>query len=224
MTRSPRRPFRRAARGDAGFTLVESVVAMMLTAVFMALVTPVLQSVSNALISSNTVLATEAQGRLALESLSLQVTSAIEICLPTQFSATGFTVRTLDVVSSTGTGSTLVETYQWDQWTLAPNNGGLQEERAVPQTSTSASSVAWPHAGSKPTWTTVTHGVVNNGVAPFVLPAASAGSPQSLSVRLQIASGSGSSAATVVLNAQFAALDTPYGTGGSSCSTVSPAQ
>jgi prepilin-type N-terminal cleavage/methylation domain-containing protein len=230
-----RRSLQHGVRSDHGFTLIEVVLTTTITAVVLALVVPVLQAVFGAISTSNAVLSAEAQGRLALDNLSLQVSSAVEICLPTQFSSAGFTVRVLDVVSTTGTGGTLAHTYQWDQWTVSTSDHTLKEEQAAPQSSTSGSGVAWPDGGGSPAWVTVAHGVVNTTAAPFVGAPATpgSGSPLGLEVDLQLAATSGSMSTTEALSSDFAALDTPYYAalntgyppGSTSCMTgVTPAQ
>jgi prepilin-type N-terminal cleavage/methylation domain-containing protein len=212
-----------AGRHSTGFTLVELVVTMMLTSIVLAAIIPTLEAVSGSITTSRQVLTGEAQARLAIENLETQVSSASEICLPTQLTAAGFTLRILEILSTTTSGGTLTTTYRWDQWMVPTGAAVLEEEDSATQTTTSSTGISWPKNGDgSAAWVPVSHYVVNSSTAPFSLPSTSKGSPQALSVYLQVSDGTGAGTQIAVMQSTIAALDTPYTLDPSACATATP--
>jgi prepilin-type N-terminal cleavage/methylation domain-containing protein len=212
-------------RHSPGFTLVELIVTMMLLSIVMAAVIPTLVAVTGSITTSGQVLTGEAQARLAIQNLEIQVASASEICLPTQFTTAGFTLRILQVLSTTTSGGSLTTTYRWDQWMVATGTSVLEEEDSANQSTTSSTGISWPkNSNGSAAWVPVSHYMVNSSTPPFSLLSTSKGSPQALSVDLQVSDGTGHGAQVVTMQSTIAALDTPYVLSPSACSTATPDQ
>ena len=221
--RSARSGIVRRRRPDEGYlTMIEVVVTLLLTGLVLGLVTPLVQTVQGSFAASRQALAAEAQARLAVMNLTRQVTGAAAVCLPAQFTPTGFTLRVLAVVSTTTSGSTLTTTYRWEQWRVVTSSHVLEEEVSATTTSPRAP-VSWPSSGGNPLWTTVARNVANTASGPFSLAASAHGSPQQLSVQLQV-TGGGTPHQTFLVSSQVAALNTPYLANPPACTTLTPAQ
>src|SRR5579872_4609450 len=104
------------ARTEHGFTLIETSASMFVAAVLLTVMIPFLISTTSTLTASGKLVTAQAEARLAIESMQLQVESASEVCLPLQYSSSGFSLRVLQIVSTSAGGGTLTDTYRWDQW------------------------------------------------------------------------------------------------------------
>ncbi|MGH9291624.1 MAG: prepilin-type N-terminal cleavage/methylation domain-containing protein [Acidimicrobiales bacterium] len=206
---------------EAGFSLVELVVAMAILLVIMAVIPPLLETTTTVTSNAEGTVAAAAQARLAIENLEAQVGSAAAICLPTQLASSGttatsgFAVRVEQVVSASTTGAVTTQTTRWEQWVVNTSANRLEEEQFVP--------------GQPGQLVTVARSVVNSSVAPFSLPTPVAGSPQSLAIDLQLRNRSGRLYQSLVIKSSVAAFDTPYGmvptttlASGATCLTVEP--
>jgi len=193
-------------RDSAGVTLVELLVTMVITMIVIALMPPILNAVTSSTTTSEGITAGSAQARLAVENIALQVGSASEICLPTTLTMTGptvtsgFAVRVLSLAFNKS---------EWDQWMVTSSH--VLEEQQWPTT--------WTTSNPVPPWVPVAQPVVNSSVAPFSLPALSAGSPQSLAIALYVTETKGHMSQQVLIKSTVAALDTPY-TASSTCATT----
>ncbi len=179
---------------------------MVITLIVIALIPPVLSTVTNSTSASEGITAGSAQARIALENIVVQVGSASEICLPTTLTTTGptvtsgFAVRVLSLAFNKS---------QWDQWMLTSSH--VLEEQEWPTT--------WTTGNPVPPWVPVAQPVVNSSVPPFALPTLSAGSPQSLSITLYVTETQRHSSEKILIKSTVAALNTPY-TATSTCATT----
>jgi prepilin-type N-terminal cleavage/methylation domain-containing protein len=186
------------ARGDRGFTLIEIVVAIGVTLTLLALVPVVIQAVSDAAAFSQGTSAGGAQSINAIEQLESRVESASQICLPTSMTtvgpnvSAGFGLR----VQTIAFGKSL-----WDQWIVNTSSDTLQEQDW---------STTWVSGDAVPAWTTVATNVINSSTVPFSLPTVSSGSPQTLSMDLQVTETYAHKSQAVEFKAVIAAFSTPY--------------
>jgi hypothetical protein len=141
-----------------------------------------------------------AQVELAIQNLDAQVASASQVCLPTQLTdpasgtpvtvASGFGLRIEQMTSAS--------TYQWEQWSVNSSSGLLQEERYTPQ--------AAGHG-----WVTVAKTVYNaSTVVPFKVSTASTGSPQKVSIDLQVREQPGRLSEKLEIQSALSAFNTAY--------------
>jgi Tfp pilus assembly protein PilV len=133
-TRSSR--VRLAARGDSGFTLVESLVTLLLTVMLMGAVIAPLITVTNVSSSTQSTSQATASARAAFQDMTAGVTSASQICLPTQLTATQ---------SVTPGNAVRVKTHvfgvdEWEQWWVDPSTNRLL---AQTWTTVAPSSTSW---------------------------------------------------------------------------------
>ncbi|HEV8063553.1 MAG TPA: hypothetical protein VGP46_01920 [Acidimicrobiales bacterium] len=195
--KAPARARRPRRLADAGFTLAEVVVTMLVSMIMVGLVTPIFETMVVASTTSQSINSATAQARLAVDNLGALVGSGAEICLPTSMTtagptvAAGFAVR----VESLAFGRT-----QWDQWMLNGATHQLQEQ-TWPTT--------WTTGNAVPPWVVVANSVTNT-TAPFSLPTTAAGALQTLGVNLVVTSGTARGAQTVAIQSTIAAMDTPY--------------
>jgi|GEM_PF-1788328 len=153
-------------RNDSGFTLTELMVSMLLTSVLLAVIIAPLISVTDT--ATTTEMASEAAATTTavIESMQAGVSSASEMCLPTQVTPSassspqvvqpGNAVRVLtDVFDTTGV------TPEWEQWWIDPTSGQLRAQ-TWPATAT---------ATQPTTWRVVTGNVVHTtgGRLPFAI-------------------------------------------------------
>ena len=199
---------------DSGLTLVELLVAAVVTLLVLSTVPALFETVSISSNSSSNISAGTAEARLALESLSAQVVSAVEICLPAQFTEPGFTVRIGQIVSTSGAGGALTTYGRWDQWRIDAN-GDLQEETSV---QVAEQSYGFPTTGLDWNgWSTVAAGIVNSSSEPpFTWPDGTTsavpadptiGQPEALSINLVVQEGHKGTSETVEVRSTVAALD-----------------
>lgn len=199
---------------DSGFTLIEVLIAMAISALVLALVAPLASVVTGTTTRSQAVTDSASSAALGLESVGLAVGSASEICLPTTLqpgssapiAASGFAVRVLTTAfSSSDTGT-------WEQWWLNTATNELERQSWSP---------AWASTDAVPPWVVVASGVVNSpSDPPFSLSSAGSGSIDVLGVSLVVSSGEASTAETTTIDSSFAALDTAYASGPGSCAST----
>lgn len=204
-----------ARRGDdSGLTLVELLVAAVVTLLVLSTVPVLFETVSTSTASSSNISGSAAEARLALESLGAQVSSAAEICLPVQFTKAGFTVRIGQIVSTSGAGGALTTYGRWDQWRIDAS-GDLQEETSA---QVAEQSYGFPTTGLDWNgWFTVATGIANaSSEPPFTWPdgttsAVSAdptiGQPEVLSIDFLVQEGHKGTSETVQVRSTVAALD-----------------
>jgi|GEM_PF-2284324 len=237
---------RASAGDDDGLTLVELLVAALVTLLVLAAVPAIFQTVSATSASSTNISDGAAQARLAVESLAAQVGSAAEICLPTQVTSAGFTVRIGQITSTSGAGGALTTTGRWDQWRVT-SSGRLQEETSATETEASygfpTSNLSWNG------WFTVASGLANGASSPpftwsdgtdNTFPSSpTVGQPEALTINFLVKVTERGSSETVQVRTAVSALDalgtttTSTTTSSSttttttvptnSCSTLSPA-
>lgn len=185
-------------RGERGFSLVELMVAIGVTLVLLAIVPRALTAITDANAYSQGTSAAAFQARNAVQQLTYRVQSAKQICLPTQLTTAGPTVAAGFAVR--------VETLafgkdQWDQWIVDTGTHQLEEQDWSP---------TWVSGNAVPAWNTVATMVVNSATAPFSLPTVATGSPQTLSVDLQVTETFGHTTQTAELKTTLPAFNTPY--------------
>ena len=199
-----------AGRDSDGMTLIELVMALAVTMTLLSGVPRVIQAVSDASAYAQGTAAGTAQARTAVQDLGYRVQSASQICLPTSMTTvgptvtSGFAVRVLtDAFGKT----------HWDQW-MVDTSQHVLEEQEWPST--------WTTGNAVPSWVPVAQGVVNPTTAPFALPTATVGSPQTLTVDIQVGENFAHRSQTAELKASIAALDTPYSSNPTvTCATAS---
>jgi len=193
-----RPPHARSRPDDAGFTLIELMVAITITLVLLALVPTVMESVSHGAAYSQGVAAGASQALTLVQELESRVESASQICLPTQLTtagptvSAGFAVRVL--TSAFGQPS-------WDQWMLNASTHVLQEQQW---------STTWVTGNAVPPWITIGTSIVNSSTVPFALPTVVTGSPQTLTVDLQTKETEGTQSQSIEFKSSVTAFDTPY--------------
>jgi hypothetical protein len=185
-------------------------VALSVTMILLAVVPRVIQSVSDAAAHSQGTSAGAVQARTAVQQLEYRVQSASQICLPTSMTTlgptvtSGFGLRVLTYAFGKAT---------WDQWTLNTSTHLLQEQDWSP---------TWTTGNAVPAWNTVAQTIVNSTTVPFSLPTVTTGSPQTLSLDLQVKETYGNKSQTVELKGTVAAFDTPYSSNPTvTCATAS---
>jgi prepilin-type N-terminal cleavage/methylation domain-containing protein len=220
---SKRQPTSASPRTDQGFTLVETITVLFISTVLIAVMTPFLMATTTSLNTSSKLIQAQAQARLAIESMQLQVESASEVCLPTQFTASGFSLRILQIVSTSQTGGSLTDNYRWVQWQLLTTTKVLQEERSTVQSSSGDSSITWTGG-----WMPIATGIANTSTGssptpPFTLVTPASGSPQGLAVNLIINGATSGTPGSMQLTTDYAAFATPYSdAGATACSGALP--
>lgn len=196
------RPGRRSSaehRDDRGVTLIEVVATAGLILVVLALVAPALTTVMAAASSVRATSSTVGKARLAVEDLAAVVSSAAQVCLPTEMTATGPTVPSgfglrAETLASGGD--------KWVQFFLDPVSGDLVEQQ-WPTT--------WVSGDPVPPLLVVATGVAASPQSPpFSLLPSTAGSPVAVEVSLVVGAKSGRSSQEVPIASTIAALDTPY--------------
>jgi prepilin-type N-terminal cleavage/methylation domain-containing protein len=147
---------------DRGFTLTELLVAMLLTSVLLAVIIAPLISVTQTANTTETASQAAATTTAAVESMQAGVSSATQICLPTQITPSpggqvvpaAYAVRVLtDPFDTTGARR------EWEQWWIDPATGQLRAQ-------------TWLATGTQPTtWRVVTNHVATStgGHLPFAI-------------------------------------------------------
>lgn len=194
--------FRRICSEVSGFTLIELVITMAITLTVLALLPPLLETTTTASDAAKGTATAQAQVSLAIQNLDNQISSAIQVCAPTQLTnpssgspvtvAAGYALRVEQVVS--------LGQYQWEQWEVT--GATLQEEHYVPG----------QPGGS---WVTVSKTVFNAGPsqAPFdVLPTQFPGSPIEVQIALYVSERPGRLAAKLETLSAASAYSSPEGT------------
>jgi type II secretory pathway pseudopilin PulG len=134
---------RRTDRGDGGYTLIEIMVAMSLTALVLVLIFPVIATIGSVSSDTNSSANGTAQARQVLQQLSSDVGSANgnNVCFPT---AVLSAPPTSACVSAGSTGYPLVilsnayGTCKWYQWTVNSANQLTQQSAVKGATTWSA--------------------------------------------------------------------------------------
>lgn len=186
---------RRAGRGDGGFTIIELIVVMLITSIIMAMFIPFAASVTRASQTTTAEQQATAAGRVALQDLAVQLSSADQVCL---LDANG-SAPTAAVLGSTcpeePTNDALeIYTYafgapHWVQWWYeAPSGGGngLLEEQSWLASGSPSSAQSNVIAGSAST-----AGLTSCSVAPgsdgmFQVTAASSTARASATISLEV--------------------------------------
>jgi len=194
-------------------TLIELALALAVTMTLMSVVPRVIVAVSDAASYAQGTAAGSVQARQAVMDLGYRVQSASQVCLPTSMTTlgptvtSGFAVRVLTDAFGKST---------WDQWMVDVSTHVLQKQE-WPST--------WTTGNAVPPWVPVAQKVVNSTTAPFALPTVTTGSPQTLTVDIQVAESYNHRAQTAELKASIAAFDTPYSSNPAvSCATASTQQ
>lgn len=188
----------RKRSNDDGFTLIELMVAITITLVLLALVPSVMQAVTHGADYTQGTTAGAAQALTLVQELESRVESASQICLPTQMTTvgptvtSGFAVRVL----TSAYGQSL-----WDQWMVNTATHVLQVQQ-WPTT--------WVTGNAVPPWVTIGQSIVNSSTVPFALPTVVTGSPQTLTVDLQMRETEGNESQNVEFKSSVTAFDTPY--------------
>ena len=186
-------------RDDRGVTLIEVVATAGLILVVLALVAPALTTVMAAASSVRATSSAVGKARLAIEDLAALVSSAAQVCLPTEMTATGPTVPSgfglrAETLASGGD--------KWVQFWIDPVSGDLVEQQ-WPTT--------WISGDPVPPLLVVATGVAASAQSPsFSLLPSAAGSPVAVEVSLGLRAVNGRSSQEVPIASTIAALDTPY--------------
>ena len=195
---------RQVESDSSGFTLIELLVSMTILLVVVGLLPSILESTMTATSAAEGGATGAAQVELAIQNLDAQVASASQVCLPTQLTdpasgtpvtvASGFGLRIEQMTSAS--------TYQWEQWSVNSSSGLLQEERYTPQ-------------GPGQGWVTVAKTVYNSStvvpvVVPFKVSTASTGSPQKVSIDLQVREQPGRLSEKLEMQSAVSAFNTAY--------------
>jgi prepilin-type N-terminal cleavage/methylation domain-containing protein len=181
-------------REDRGYSLVELIVALALSALIMSVVPSLFQTVTTASTSAQGTAIGSEQADLAIQNLDRQVASASQVCLPTQVTtaqtATGGWALRIEQVEASGVP-------QWEQWVVDPASGVMQEESFTP-------------GGAGNGWETVARTIYNTTIPPFQEPTAAPGSPQEVVVDLQVSERPGRLTQTLEIKSAISAFSTPY--------------
>lgn len=209
-------------RGEGGFTLIETSASVFVAAVLLTVMAPFLISTTDSLTASGKLVTAQAEARLAIESMQLQVESASQVCLPSTYSSQGFSLRVLQIVSTSDSEGSLSDEYRWDQWELTTSSQTLREEFSAIQSNDSNTGITWTGG-----WQPIATGIVNSAdggspTPPFSLVAPATGSPQGLAVNLVINGGTPGSPGTMQLTTDYAAFATPYSDAGTYTSAGAP--
>ncbi|MDR3649833.1 MAG: prepilin-type N-terminal cleavage/methylation domain-containing protein, partial [Acidimicrobiales bacterium] len=183
---------------DDGFTLIELMVAITITLSLLALVPTVMQAVTHGADYAQGTSAGAAQALTLVQELESRVESASQICLPTQMTTVGPTVTAgfgVRVLTS-AYGKSL-----WDQWIVDTATHTLQVQQ-WPTT--------WVVGNAVPPWVTIGNSIVNSSTVPFALPTVVTGSPQTLTVDLQMKETEGNESQNIEFKSSVTAFDTPY--------------
>jgi prepilin-type N-terminal cleavage/methylation domain-containing protein len=203
---------RSASSLDSGFTLIELLVAALLTSILLAIIIAPLTSVTNTANTTESISQAAAVTTAAVKDMQAGISSASEICLPTQVTPSpnppgrtataGYAVRVLTkAFSSSGTT-------RWEQWWVNPSTGQLDAQ-------------TWPVASAPPaTWRMATANVAatTGGPLPFTITTpASSTTPVVLTVTLTATAGVKATAVSTPVTTSIAALNTAYFTGPGTC-------
>jgi prepilin-type N-terminal cleavage/methylation domain-containing protein len=136
----------RGEPGDRGYTLIEIMITLTLSAVAIALVAPILTTVTNVSSATNSVANGSAQARQAMSQLSADIGSATSnnVCFP----SAALTVPPTSTCSSAGTSgyplvvlSNVYGTCTWFQWNVNSSSQLTQQSAARGATSWSPTTV-----------------------------------------------------------------------------------
>jgi Tfp pilus assembly protein PilV len=147
-------------RGDRGFTLVETMVTMLLTIIVLGAVIAPLITLTNVTGNTESTSQATASARAAIEDMSAAITSASQICLPAQLTST----QTATLGTAVRVKTNVFGTAEWEQWWINPSTNELKAQ-------------SWTTAQPSPTsWRTVA-----NNVAPVSSPPTPAPAPFTIS-------------------------------------------
>ncbi|MHB1988089.1 MAG: PilW family protein [Acidimicrobiales bacterium] len=190
------RTFRQRTRSDSsGFTLVELIVAMAISMIVMSVIPSLFETVTTATANTQGISTASEQAGLAIQSLDVQVSSASQVCLPTQLTATqtvteGWALR-VEQLEASGP-------QQWEQWVVDPTTGLMQEETFTP-------------GGAGGGWTTVAKTIYNStSIPPFTEPLAATGSPQEVLIDLEVSEKPGRLTQKLEIKSAVSAFSTPH--------------
>lgn len=186
----------RHRRSEAGFSLIELIVGMAITILVMSAVPALLQTVNTASSSAQGASIGSEQATLAIQNLDQQVTSASQVCLPTEVTtapetvSAGFALR-IEQVEPTGV-------QQWKQWVVNSTTGLMQEE-------------SFTAGGAGNGWVTVAKTIYNpTSNPPFQMPTAATGSPQEVLIDLEVSEQPGRLTQRLEIKSAVSAFSTPY--------------
>ncbi|MGH9097113.1 MAG: PilW family protein [Acidimicrobiales bacterium] len=131
---------RLVAKDDRGVTLVELMVAMLLTTILLGVVIAPLVTLTNVTGSTVSDSQATASARAAVQDMSAGVTSASQVCLPTQLTST----QTATPGAAVRIKTNVFGTVKWEQWWLNPSTNQLlaQTWTSTPPTPSSWRTVA----------------------------------------------------------------------------------
>ena len=112
---------RQVETGDGGVTLVELMVAMLLTTILLGVVIAPLVVLTNVTGSTVSDSQATASARAAVQDMTAGVTSASQICLPTQLTST----QTASPGTAVRIKTNVFGTVKWEQWWLNPSTNQL---------------------------------------------------------------------------------------------------
>lgn len=191
-----------ARRDDGGFSLIELLVGLALTALMMSVVPSLFDTVTTASTTAQGTSIGSEQADLAIQNLDRQVASASQVCIPSQ--VTSSESATTETYDGNPAGWALrvyqVEpsgVSQWEQWVVDPTAGVMREETFTP-------------GGAGNGWETVAHTLYNTTIPPFQEPPAAAGSPQEILIDLQVSEQPGRLRQTLEMKSAVSAFSTPY--------------
>jgi hypothetical protein len=154
---------RLVADGDRGVTLVELMVTILLTTILLGVVIAPLIIVTHVTGSTVSTSQATASARAAFQDMSAGVTSASQICLPTQLTST----QTATVGDAVRVKTNVFGTVKWEQWWVNPSTNQLLAQ-------------SWTTAVPSPTsWRTVANNVSSVSPPPTPPPTPFAISPTS---------------------------------------------
>ena len=127
---------RQTANGDSGVTLIELTVTMLLTTILLGVLIAPLITLTH--VTGNTASNSQAtsSARAVLQDMSAAVTSASQICLPTQLTST----QTATLGSAVRVKTNVFGAVKWEQWWVNPSTKQLL---AQSWTTTAPSPTSW---------------------------------------------------------------------------------
>jgi len=127
---------RQTANGDSGVTLIELTVTMLLTTILLGVLIAPLITLTH--VTGNTASNSQAtsSARAVLQDMSAAVTSASQICLPTQLTST----QTATLGSAVRVKTNVFGAVKWEQWWVNPSTNQLL---AQSWTTTAPSPTSW---------------------------------------------------------------------------------
>ena len=147
---------------DGGYTLMELMVAMLLTSILLAVTIAPLISVTDVTSSTESASQATASARATFQDMTAGVTSASEICLPTQVTST----QTAIPGNAVRVKTHVFGSDEWEQWWVDPSTNRLLAQ-------------SWPTTGipSPTAWRTVANNVapVSPPPTPFTISPTSGG-------------------------------------------------